>query len=196
MHLLNLETNIMEENMAYEVEVKAYVQNKNTIVNKLSELGCQWKHKKKQYDVIYHNFQQRDISSQKAIFFRIRMESGKQKFLTMKQILSKTEVVEFESSIGNPKEITKMIETIGFKEYVIVEKERLEGTFENFLICVDKVKKLGNFIEVEKLVQDVSEMEVAGQQIQRFLQLLEIEPEQICDERYHTMLYELENKQK
>lgn len=114
--------------------------------------------------------------------------------LTFKQILNDLEVIEFESLIGNPSEIAKMMPFLGFEEYVSISKIRMEGRLNNLSICLDKVDELGYFLEVEKIVEESKEREKAKKELQNFLLSLEINLEQICHKRYHTMLYELHDK--
>ena len=43
-----------------------------------------------------------------------------------------------------------ILENIGFKPAANVEKERTTYLFQEFIISLDKVYKVGNFVEIEK----------------------------------------------
>lgn len=179
--------------MAYEIELKVSLDDKDNILNVLTNRGCNWKNSKKQYDKIYYKKDYTDINSKKDIFLRIRYEDNNS-ILTFKQILNDLEVIEFESSIGNPCEIVKMMPFLGFESYVSINKVRMEGELDHISICFDEVEDLGYFLEVEKIVEKTTERNNAKKELQNFLLSLGIDLEQICHKRYHTMLYELHNK--
>ena len=157
----------------------------------LTNVGCIWERKKRQYDQTYYRKEFMDTNSEKEIFLRIRQEDNNNHILTLKQILNNMEVIEYESTIGNPDEIIKMIQLIGFEEYVTINKLRTEGKLNNFSICIDEVDDLGEFLEIEMLVEDNCERETAKKDLQKFLLSIGINCEQICNKRYHTMLREL-----
>ncbi len=173
--------------MAYEIELKAFLQNKDTIVKTLTNKGCIWKKEKKQYDKTYYKKE----SDYNDLFFRIRCEDDKNYTLTLKQILNSIEVIEYESTIGNPDAISNMIQQIGFEEYVTIKKIRVEGKLDDFSICLDEVADLGSFIEVEKIVEENSERENAKKEIREFLSAIGVNLDHICSKRYHTMIFEL-----
>ncbi len=176
--------------MSYEVELKAHVKEKERLLNKLSEMGCCWDDEKTQYDRIFYKPDDTALNLKGDVFLRIREESGQEKFLTLKRIQSKTNVIEFESMIGNSDEVARMLREIGFSKYVEIEKNRMEGKIADIVICIDEVKGLGCFIEVEKIVHNDSEIESAEQKVREFLLSLGVNLDQICDKRYHTMLHE------
>lgn len=177
--------------MAYEIEIKVRLENMDTIINKLAQKGCVWISQNRQYDKIYSQ-KNKNINSE-VIFMRIRHENNED-ILNLKQIVDSTEVVEFESFIGSPDEIEKMINLIGFEEYITVDKIRLKGRLNDISICVDDVKRLGFFLEIEKIVKSKDECDRTKIMLQNLLISLGIGLEQICNKRYHTMLYELKQK--
>ncbi len=179
--------------MAYEIELKVSLEDKDFVLETLTKRGCNWEKSKKQYDKIYYKKDYTDFNSRKDIFLRIRYEDNNN-ILTFKQILNDLEVIEFESLIGNPSEIAKMMPFLGFEEYVSISKIRMEGKLNNLSICLDEVDELGYFLEVEKIVEESKERDKTKKELQNFLLSLEINLDQICHKRYHTMLYELHDK--
>ena len=181
--------------MAYEIELKVLLEDKDVVLEALRKRGCIWEKPKRQCDKIYYKKDYTDLRTKKDIFLRIRNEDNNS-ILTFKQILNDLEVVEFESVIGSPSEIAKMIPFLGFEEYVSINKMRTSGKLNNLTICFDAVEDLGYFLEIEIIVEQNEERERAKQELQSFLLSLGISPEQICKKRYHTMLYELQNKRR
>ncbi|MFH1445079.1 MAG: class IV adenylate cyclase [Nanoarchaeota archaeon] len=59
---------------------------------------------------------------------------------------------EFETEITNAEGIEKIISLLNFRQLVVVEKERETFIYkDDFEICMDKVKDLGFFIEIEAM---------------------------------------------
>ncbi|MCB0749601.1 MAG: class IV adenylate cyclase [Ignavibacteriae bacterium] len=56
---------------------------------------------------------------------------------------------EYETGIENPEAMMRIINVLGFKEIVTVEKTRFTYTYKDTEICLDNVTNLGWFIEVE-----------------------------------------------
>lgn len=52
------------------------------------------------------------------------------------------------------KSLTKIFNSLGFHKSGTVIKTRTEITFRGFLICLDNVEDLGEFMEIEKIVSD------------------------------------------
>lgn len=177
--------------MAYEIELKVFLENKLDTISTLTNMGCIWGRKKRQYDQTYYKKDLMGAKSEKEIFLRIRQEDNNKNILTLKQIINNMEVLEYESTIGNPDEIAKMIQLIGYEEYVTINKVRTEGKLNNFTICLDEVENLGEFLEVEMLVEDNCDRNAAKREIQKFLSSIGVNYKQICNKRYHTMLREL-----
>ena len=57
---------------------------------------------------------------------------------------------EFETIIKDPEKLEKVLEVLNFKELVTVDKKREAFVVDNeFKVCMDEVKDLGYFIEIE-----------------------------------------------
>ncbi|MDO4419259.1 MAG: class IV adenylate cyclase [Ruminococcus sp.] len=171
----------------YEVEIKAYLDNKEEIIQKLILLGCIWDKKIKQYDIIYRL---NDTLDSNEIYMRIRHENSTRPILTFKKILNSFEVIEYETVIDNSDELKKMLQLIGFKEYAIINKSRQVGIIGEITICLDDVEGLGAFIEVEKKVENSHERECTLSDLKNFIFSLGINSKQLCNKRYHTMINE------
>ncbi len=56
---------------------------------------------------------------------------------------------EFETKIENIEALKRIFENLNFKDIIIVEKIRNIWIYKNTEIAIDKVKELGDFIEIE-----------------------------------------------
>jgi predicted adenylyl cyclase CyaB len=81
--------------------------------------------------------------------FRIR-QSQNEKLLTLK-IPEKQSLtcIEFESKIDNISEFKKILDVLGYKHQITIEKDRIYTKYKNLVLCFDKVYNLGSFIEIE-----------------------------------------------
>jgi adenylate cyclase class 2 len=61
---------------------------------------------------------------------------------------------EYETPIGNPEVMLKILDATGFKPIVTVKKHRDEFVWGEFVIAFDTVEGLGEFIEVESKSED------------------------------------------
>ncbi len=141
--------------MNIEVEIKIKIDNFRKIKDKLREYGKPVKSTKQidEYYVPCH----RDFFAQKPFpveWLRIRTNPDRTIFEYDKSINkdSKGEqdyAEEYETEISKPDELRKILKFLDFKKAVTVEKEREVWDCNNFEICLDKVRDLGFFIEVE-----------------------------------------------
>jgi len=182
--------------MPYEIEVKASVDNLDIIKEKLSGRGCIWLKQIHQCDRIYSVYwTQINNEMRERVFLRVRSENGIDNILTFKCVLDSMEVVEHESTIGQPQEVIEIIKWLGFKEYAIVNKRRLVGKLNGYNICLDDVDELGCFIELERIADEESLRVSIKNSLQGMLASLGIDEKQICNERYHVMIHNLRKRE-
>ncbi|MDI6882076.1 MAG: class IV adenylate cyclase [Methanothermobacter sp.] len=135
-----------------EVEVKA--KTDPTIKEKLESIGARKIRTEKQED-IYFNAPHKDFKiTDEAL--RIRKTPTKA-LLTYKgpKIDEKSKTrQEIETEIPNPKKMTRILESLGFKKAHKVVKEREIYQLDDFKATIDKVKGLGTYIEIEKDIKE------------------------------------------
>ena len=141
--------------MNIEVEIKIKVDNIKSIKEQLQKYGSLTKSIKQidEYYVPCH----RDFFAQKPFpveWLRIRTNPDKIIFEYDKSINKNSKgeqeyAEEYETEISQPDEMRKILKFLDFKKIVTVEKKREIWDCDNFEICLDKVKNLGSFIEVE-----------------------------------------------
>ena len=173
----------------FEVEVKTYLSNINHIIDILKNKGCVFETPIIQKDDVFvHNsIQSADIPNGSNIL-RIRTENDMH-LLTLKQIQNSFESIELETKVDNPNIVSEMLTLLEYKRFVTINKKRTISKYNNFLLCIDEVEYLGNFIEVELLVEKEEEKAAALEQIYNFLDELDISQNDICYERRETIIY-------
>jgi adenylate cyclase class 2 len=137
-----------------EVEVKAHLTDFKEIKIKLSSIGAREVRTEYQED-IYFNAPHRDFA-QTDEALRIRKVTSKGGFeiiLTYKGAkldeLSKTRE-EIEVNIEDLENTKLILEKLGFKPVRPVKKDRIFYTINEYIITLDTVHEVGNFVEIEK----------------------------------------------
>ena len=89
------------------------------------------------------------------VFLRIRVKNDNKVFFTVKKRgLNNLDAIEHEVEINIKEEMEKALLLLGYKEAVRVSKTRVVTHYNDCEICLDDVKELGTFIEMEKLTQE------------------------------------------
>ncbi|MCL5666833.1 MAG: class IV adenylate cyclase [Patescibacteria group bacterium] len=136
-----------------EVEVKIKVADINKAIRILKDHGCVLGAPVKQRDIVYIPNEIPDVPVPAGTnVLRIRQQVGKSIF-TLKRSdqgnhLSK---LEREVEIFNKKQMHEIIKLLEFKVIADITKIRRKGKVGEYEICADKVKELGDFLEIEHL---------------------------------------------
>lgn len=146
-----------------EVEVKAHVSDFEKIKIKLKELGAQKDNFEHQED-IYFNAPHRDYAkTDEALRIReIPHNEDSEIILTYKGAKlddkSKTRK-EIEVKVENKDNIISILENIGFKAVQMVKKDRVNYLLNGYIITLDEVYNVGNFVEIEKDLREGEEFQ-------------------------------------
>lgn len=141
--------------MNIEVEIKIKINSLREIRGRLRNYGKLVKSIKQidEYYIPCH----RDFFAQKPFpveWLRIRTNPDKTIFEYDKSINKNAKgeqeyAEEYETEISQPDELRKILKFLDFKKVVTVDKKREIWNCGNLEICLDKVKNLGYFIELE-----------------------------------------------
>jgi adenylate cyclase class 2 len=141
-----------------EIEIKLKVGNLNSIASKLEELGCKLSEPKTQEDINFvHKDDVRwfDSTGEGWIYPRLRIENNVSLTFTVKKPLTnEMDCIEHEIQIDDAEALKAMMEMFGYRQGVIVKKTRRTCTLQSYTITLDKVDRLGSFIEIEQVVDD------------------------------------------
>jgi adenylate cyclase class 2 len=156
-----------------EVEVKSKVKNFPTLRRKLKAMGAKFGSVLNQTDRLFYPREAIKTKAQKSgdYLLRIRNEDGKH-FLAYKGLTERKGVwVEYEFGIDNPQEARKLIEAMGFGLALILKKKRIPGKLGKIVFCLDQIKGLGDFIEMEIITGKGKSKEAQQKIMQIFSQL-------------------------
>jgi adenylate cyclase class 2 len=133
-----------------EVEVKARVTSFREIRQALGE-KARFMGSTHQADTIFGHPNFLDQESkivEGGIVSRIR-ESGDRKVLEFKEVRRDGKALELKHEITDPIKIREFLDKLGFKEAFTINKVRETFLYRDFMVCLDTVEQLGQFIEVE-----------------------------------------------
>ena len=77
---------------------------------------------------------------------------------------------------------------------VTVDKKRITTQYKDYNICIDEVKGLGNFIEIEILTDEQDKTSYYEQKMLELCLELGINVDNKIDSHYDTMVYRLKKK--
>lgn len=166
----------MSEKKYQELEMKFKVRNSKEVVEILENLGIEKVvDQEYQCDIYFvpshRNFFEKEIISE---WLRLRKTNTKEQ-INYKRWLpigekNQTHCEEYETDVTDGYALKKILEHMDFREIVKVEKKRNCWKYDDVLICIDEVKNLGTFIELE-YVKPVEEekMEEVSEYMEKIL---------------------------
>lgn len=178
--------------MAREIEVKAKVKNFDQVISKLRDLGCEITDPIIQDDKVFVHKDYGDYVKMHigANILRIRTVNNEKSFFTLKQsVNNELDCIEKQTEIAKPQEMHDALIMMGYENVISIYKNRRKIKYENYTICLDQVRDLGDFIEVERLFDDDKEVRGVQEEIFRFLKTLGIEEQDREMHGYDTLMY-------
>jgi len=170
-----------------EVEVKAKVLHPNEIIKRLKTQATFLKETIQ--EDIYFNAPDRDFRiTDEALRIRISSEGSELTYKGPKigNLMDKTRE-EISVHINDLRKTRIILEKLGFHEVEKVSKKRILFQFNDLSISVDFVENLGEFIEIESLVNTQNEIEIKRKEILEFLNGLDV-PLEDCERRSYLEL--------
>ncbi len=169
--------------MPVNLEIKVKVKNFDSILKSLKKLKAKKSGVLHQKDVYFSSPKgllklRKEGKSQQLIRYQ-RNEEGKNRWSNFE--ILELHQVHAESFLRNLWDCE-----------VVVEKERLLFLYDETRIHLDKVKKLGNFIELETKV--ISSKKDAQQRFKFLLNALQIDPKEQLRLSYHDLLLQIGKK--
>ena len=136
-----------------EVEIKAKVPSLDVVKAKLLEKGAVLKGEAEQRDMTYglpHDFPPKDG----GVIGRIRKRGGKI-VLELKEIDREKGGIELPFVLQEIEPYNRFLKKLGFKLFFETVNLRANYELNGFTISLDRVRDLGEFIEIEKIVSMV-----------------------------------------
>jgi adenylate cyclase class 2 len=180
-----------------EIEVKAYLKNRELVVENLTKLGCVFDEAIFQDSMDFSLVQNPTLTQYLAggIFLRIRTTNNKHVFSIKKPIVGEHQLskIEHETEITNRAELEKLLGVMGYFPALQIKKERVIGHLNGYEICLDEVENIGSFIEVEKMSDE--DPKIVRAQLEQFLFSIGVSPEDETHDGYDILMFRyLENK--
>ena len=139
--------------MNVEIEAKLKVDSHKAIERNLPKLGARFSAIQKQTDYYFDDSKSSFTKQDKCL--RIRKESvdSKDKYFLAykgpKQNSNFKKRAEIEIEVSDFEKTNAILEILGYRQAIVVEKTRKLWKLKQCLVALDKVKKLGNFVEIE-----------------------------------------------
>lgn len=175
-----------------EIEVKLKVDNLQDLEQKLLEKGCHLSEPIHQQDFIYSqkgSTEEWEHSKTGHKVMRIRRQDGIGIFNMKQQRSSEMDNIEIETKVDDPDAIHKILSILGYEPQVEVNKIRRKGKLGEYEICLDEVKGLGAFVELEKLTSDDAEPGAVKEELLQALESLGLSRASEETRGYDTQIY-------
>ena len=180
-----------------EVEVKARIQNPETVVVAFQQKGWAFSKLQEQEDLLFlPNGIEVPTTKLETPMIRIRTTNGKHILTLKKKVSSSNKLVsmELETEINDPEAVKQMLLELGFHEALELHKVRRESKNAGIAICVDTVAGLGSFVEVEKITTE--DPALVQEELYTFLESVGILRDQRVFEAYDTLLWNATHERK
>ena len=176
--------------MKKEIEVKARVADLTELTRKLEALGISLSEPIIQNDETFtdENYGDYDKFQPGKNVLRIRENNGKFIFTLKQPQSNELDCLEREIEITDPKEFREALLLMGYKPAVEIHKVRRKAKYKDYEICLDEVKGLGSFAEVEKITDDENADEVQNELFE-FLESFGVKREDRVTNGYDTLIY-------
>ncbi len=137
-----------------EIELKFKVENLEGIISQLESFGCKIGTPIFQNDRIFVEDLNNVESKEGSVWLRLRKLNDKIELNYKKQGAIKAESQEIEFEVSSYEKANDLLTALGFKPWVQVNKVRRYTKYKDCNICIDQVERLGNFVELELLIEE------------------------------------------
>ena len=175
-----------------EIELKFKIKDKDELLNRLDSLDCKIGELIEQKDTIYVNDLNNIESLEGSVWLRVRKEQDNIELNYKKQSSKKQESKEIEFGVDSYEKAKQFLEELGYKKWVEVNKKRRYSKYEGANICIDEVERLGNFVEIELLVDEEDKVDNYEDELLKIAEKLGINIKNKVDDHYDTMIANLE----
>jgi len=176
--------------MRKEIEVKARVSDLEVLAKKLENMGVILSEPIIQNDQTFidESYGSYDKFQPGRNILRIRENNGKFIFTIKQSQSNELDSIERETEITEPEEFKEALFLMGYKPAVEIYKVRRKAKYNGYEICLDEVKGLGSFVEVEKITDNENTDEIQNE-LFGFLESLGVKREDRVTNGYDTLIY-------
>ena len=182
-----------------EIEIKLRVNNLEELEQKLKDAGLVISKEINQHDIVYsriddtHDYTE---SYKGCIIVRIRNQDGASILNLKKQLSGEMDNLEYETKVEDGEAMHQILLTLGWKPEVEVKKVRKKGKIGEYEICLDRVEKLGDFVELEKLTDDSADPEKVRDELFKIAESFGLSRNDEETKGYDTQIYLLQKLKK
>ncbi|GAB2964160.1 class IV adenylate cyclase [Micromonospora polyrhachis] len=138
-----------------EIEVKYRVAEPDAIVVALRQLGVELSAPVRQDDQAYAPAGWAYGQSKTGVSFaRLRTQDGRHLFCVKRPLDNELACQEYETEVAEREPMHAAILAMGFQPTVRIVKTRRTGRLGGMSFCLDEIRHLGTFLEIELLVDD------------------------------------------
>jgi len=132
-----------------EIETRAKVKDLSKIRKKLIELGAKFT-RAEQQDDSYFKPKGTKMENQGPGSFITRIRKGNKITLTVKELTDRSGVWrEYETEVSDLEQTKRILGKLGLVNIFDINKKREHGKIDDMAICLDDIKQLGTYLEVE-----------------------------------------------
>jgi len=144
--------------MAVEIEAKLKVEQLAPYTRLLEQLDAKLRGTYRQLDTFYDTPAKELLQAGSGLRLRQeRQQNNCKNILCFKGPAQKSNYKhreEIEVEVSDTSQLSILLDRLGYKPILTVEKNRTIWSFNNCLVCLDEVKGLGNFVEIEGQTED------------------------------------------
>lgn len=171
-----------------EVEIKVEAPHEE-VEDRLQKVGAESHGEHVQHDV-YYSAPHRDFEETDEAL-RTRAEDG-DVYVTYKGPKLDGETKsrrEIDLEVGNLDLADDLLKALGFEEFGRVRKHRTKYVYGDHVVVLDDVEGLGEYVEVETVVEDEEGFEEARDGVKQMLRRLQLDPRGSVRESYLELLH-------
>jgi len=176
-----------------EIEVKARLRDEADFLVAASKLGIEFGQAMTQADRTF--LSDTPYGDPAWNIFRLRRQDDKTLF-TLKFHASdrSRDNHEYETEVKDGDQIQKILERLGYKQDVYINKSRRITHYKDLELCLDEVERLGAFVEVEKLAADDADVDQIQDELWSLLKSCGVAEEDRVHDGYDTLIRNLDSK--
>ncbi|HEV7424459.1 MAG TPA: class IV adenylate cyclase [Candidatus Paceibacterota bacterium] len=179
----------------YEVEVKARLRDRASIIKKLESFGCTFSEVLHQTDYVFipEGIPFPPVVGSGTGVLRVRKQNDKYLFTLKIPQSNHQDCIEREMEIPDGEMMIEILELMKWDKMPDVDKKRIKTNFKDMEIVLDVIEHLGEFIEVEKIVtkENPDDRKKTQEELFDFLETLGIsKADRVIDGKYDIMLWE------
>ena len=170
----------------YEFEIKFRIENLPQFLENCQKLGIEFGNEKNQIDGVWIAKDADGTNLVSGMPVVRTREEGEKKLVTLKIELKHGTFEEHETTIGSIKEIEDIVGNLGMRKLVEINKTRKNAQYKNYNLCLDNVKNLGDFIEIEVVSKDYDDN--AKEKILELSKVFGLTDKDVVVNTYNTLL--------